>query len=103
MWPTDPVAFSVSVPSSPKDIVIILLVLLNDLILFKKIYFIDFLQRGRERNRELETFMRNIDQLPPAHPPLEMCPQPRYMPLTGIEPGTFQSTDQCSIHRLWQE
>ena len=27
-----------------------------------------------------------------------MCPQPRYMPFTGIEPRTFQSTDQCSIH-----
>ena len=27
-----------------------------------------------------------------------MCPQPRYMPLTGIEPGTFQSTGWRSIH-----
>nr|KAF6391175.1 ADP dependent glucokinase [Pipistrellus kuhlii] len=34
-------------------------------------------QRGIERNRELETSMRNTDQLPLAHPPLGMCPQPR--------------------------
>nr|KAF6326397.1 hypothetical protein mPipKuh1_008395 [Pipistrellus kuhlii] len=27
-----------------------------------------------------------------------MCPQPRYTPLTGIEPGTFQSTGRSSIH-----
>ena len=25
-----------------------------------------------------------------------MCPQLRYMPLTGIEPGTFQSADRRS-------
>ena len=63
------------------------------------IYFIDFLQRGRERDRELETSMRIIDQLPLAHtPPPGICPQPRYMPLTGIEPGTLQSAGQRSIH-----
>nr|KAF6310680.1 hypothetical protein mMyoMyo1_008739 [Myotis myotis] len=62
------------------------------------LFFFFFLQRGREKDRELETSMRNIDQLPPAHLPLGMCPQPRYMPLTGIEPGTFQSTGRRSIH-----
>nr|KAF6304793.1 hypothetical protein mPipKuh1_009247 [Pipistrellus kuhlii] len=59
---------------------------------------IDFLQRGRERDRELETSMREKHRsaLPPAHPALGMCPQPRYMPLTRIEPGTFQSADRRS-------
>ena len=38
------------------------------------INFIDFLQRGRERDRELETSVRNIDQLPPTHALLGMCP-----------------------------
>nr|KAF6346801.1 hypothetical protein mPipKuh1_010585 [Pipistrellus kuhlii] len=76
--------------------------------LFFKTYFIDFffffffffLQRGRESDRELETLMRerNIDQLLPAHLPRGMCPQPRYMPLTGIKPGTFQSAGRRSIH-----
>nr|KAF6328730.1 ELMO domain containing 3 [Pipistrellus kuhlii] len=47
------------------------------------------IQRRRERDRESETSMRNIHQLPPAHLPLGMCPQSTYMPLTGIEPRTL--------------
>ena len=65
-------------------------------ILFLKYILLIFLQRGRERDRELETSMR--DQLPLAHPLLRMCLQPRYMPLTGIEPGTFQSAGRRSIY-----
>nr|KAF6349232.1 hypothetical protein mMyoMyo1_011780 [Myotis myotis] len=75
----------------------------QDTVFFFLIYFIDFLQRGRERDRELETSI----QLPPAHSLLGMCPQPRYMPLTRIEPGTFQSALSIEPnqlgprHRLW--
>ena len=41
---------------------------------------------------------RVIDQLPPAHPPLGICAHPRFMPLARIEPRTFQSPSQRSIH-----
>nr|KAF6374135.1 hypothetical protein mPipKuh1_009374 [Pipistrellus kuhlii] len=57
----------------------------------------------REEGRGIESYCRNIDerdidQPPPAHPPPRMCPQPMYMPLTGIEPGTPQFADRRSIH-----
>lgn len=40
----------------------------------------------------------DIDQLPLAHSLLGLCLQSRYMPLTGIQPGTLQSAGQYSVH-----
>nr|KAF6272614.1 zinc finger protein 576 [Pipistrellus kuhlii] len=55
--------------------------------------------RGGERDRELETSMREKHR-PAASctPPTGDVPQPMYMPLTGIEPGTFQSADPTLYH-----
>nr|KAF6374267.1 hypothetical protein mPipKuh1_009490 [Pipistrellus kuhlii] len=70
---------------------------------FFKYILLIFLQRRRERDRELETSMKEIiDQLPLAHPLLGMCPQPMYMPLTGIELGPFSlQTDALSTEPNW--
>ncbi|KAK1339356.1 hypothetical protein QTO34_020039, partial [Cnephaeus nilssonii] len=62
------------------------------------------LLRGRERKREPETLMREKHQSaayctsPTGDVPTTK--QPRYMPLTGIEPETLESTGRRSIHRV---
>ena len=58
----------------------------------KYILLIFYREEGREIESQKRWWVRIINQSPPAHPPLGMCPQPRHMPLTGIEPGTLQST-----------
>nr|KAF6392654.1 hypothetical protein mPipKuh1_007840 [Pipistrellus kuhlii] len=45
----------------------------------------------RKGERKLETSMRQKHRQVAS-----MCPQPTYMPLTGIEPGTFQFADRRS-------
>ncbi|ELK33322.1 hypothetical protein MDA_GLEAN10018223 [Myotis davidii] len=59
-------------------------------------------QACREEGREIESQKhrreRNIDQLPPAHPPLGKRLQPKHMLLTGTKPGTLQSAGRRSIH-----
>ena len=61
--------------------------LLTSCVVFK-IYFIDFLQRGRERDRELETSMRE------NHRPAASCTPP-----TGDVPATkVHALDQ---NRTW--
>ena len=70
-----------------------------NILFFLNIFLLIFhREEGRGIESQKHRWERYIDQLPPAHPPLGMCPQPMYMPLTGIEPGTFQSTDRRSIH-----
>ena len=61
------------------------------------ILLIFYREEGREI--ELETSMREKHRSAAScTPPTGMCPQLRHMPLTGIEPGTFQSAGQCSVH-----
>nr|KAF6500910.1 hypothetical protein HJG59_007937 [Molossus molossus] len=64
---------------------------------FTFFFFIDFRERGRERERQIETSMReNIDWPPPACPPLGLGPQPGHMPLWGTKPTTSWCMGHCS-------
>nr|KAF6320552.1 hypothetical protein mPipKuh1_008549 [Pipistrellus kuhlii] len=69
----------------------------------KKYFLLIFLQRGRERDRELET------SLGEKHRPAASCTPPTGdgdVPATKVhaidwnQPGTPQSADRCSIHRF---
>ena len=62
--------------------------------IFKKIYFIDFLQRGRERDRELETSMRE------KHQPAASCTPPTEdVPATNVHALDWNRTWDLSVHR----
>ena len=61
---------------------------------FFKIYFIDFLQRGRERDRELETSMRE------KHRPVASCTPPtRDVPTTNVHALDWNRTWDLSVCR----
>nr|KAF6355291.1 hypothetical protein mMyoMyo1_011462 [Myotis myotis] len=62
---------------------------------FLKIYFIDFLQRGRERERESETSMRE------KHRSAASCTSPTGdMPATQVHAPDRNRTWDPSVHRL---
>ena len=61
----------------------------------KKIYFIDFLQRGGERDRELETSMRE------KHQPAASCTPPTGdVPTTNVHALDLNRTWDLSVRRL---
>ena len=65
----------------------------------KNIYFIGFLQRGRERDRELETSMREkYRSAASCTPPIENVPANKVHALDRNRTWTFQSAGRCSIH-----
>ena len=62
--------------------------------------FIDFREKKggeRERDRERNINVRNIDWLvaPHTYPNMGLHPQPRYVPWVGTKPTTFWCTKWC--------